>query len=567
MAGTQTAYGIYLAAARNGSYDLYNNFVSMQFSGTGASANLYAIYCEMGANGTSNTANIYGNTVANCTYPTVTTANTRLLYATTPGVYVNVYNNNVTGNTVGSPTVTATGQIMYLYINKTSTTPGTSSIHDNLVDGNSHIQSAPGSSTIYYCAALGNGTNLDMYNNTITNNVAGTSGATYGLYVYFENGPKNVYNNLVSGITQAGGSTYGLYQTSSSSNIAASRFYQNTVRDIEGTLATTFLNGIYHTSGSNAPHYYYNNMVSDLRATAASRTSAPYNSVNGFYISGGNTTYVYNNTVYISAASTGANFGTSSIFINTSARTDVRNNIFVNTSVPNGPGKTNGLYFSSTNITNYLNTSNYNNIYSGTPGPNNVLYNDGANTEVDLPGLRARLTPREIQSVSENSPFINIATKPYNLHLRTDIATQCEAGGTVIGNPVPVISDFDGNPRYPNTGYPVNGSFSPNAPDIGADEFGGLPNDLTPPTIVYTPLSDTNVVVTRTLTAAITDGSGVPTSGTGLPVLYWRINTGAYQAVQAAYIPAIPIPSALGQGPLSAISFLITSLPRTMPRR
>jgi trimeric autotransporter adhesin len=561
MGGTQAAYGIYLAAARNGSYDLYSNYVSFQFSGTGSSAYLYAIYCEMGTSGTSNTANIYNNTVTNCTYPTVTSANTRFMYITSPGVNVNVYNNSITNNTVGASNVTATGQIMYLYVNKTSTTAGLLSMHDNLVDGNTHIQSAPGSSTIYYIAGLGSGLNMDYYNNTVTNNIAGTSGSTYGIYLYFENGTKNVYNNLVSNITGASGSTYGLYNTSSSSNTGISKVYQNTIRDIEGNLAATFLCGIYNTSGTNSPIYYYNNFISDLRAPLATRANAPYNSVNSFYISGGNTVYIYNNSSYINASSSGVNFGTSSIFMSTSAKVDVRNNILVNSSVPAGMGKTNGLYFSSPSLTNYQNTSNFNNIYSGVPGPNNVLYYDGTNTEQALAGLKARLAPRDVQTVTEMPPFMNVSTRPFNLHLNTATPTQCEAGGSIIGAPVPITIDFDGNPRYPNSGYPVDGSFSPGAPDIGADEFGGLPIDLTPPAISYVPLTDTNVAVIRTLNAIIIDGSGVPVSGSGLPVLYWRINMGPYQAAQGVYISGNTYSFTFGNGTTSGdlVSYYIAA--------
>lgn len=50
------------------------------------------------------------------------------------------------------------------------------------------------------------------------------------------------------------------------------------------------------------------------------------------------------------------------------------------------------------------------------------------------------------------------------------------------------------------------------------------PYDLTPPVITYTPLPDICTTGNRTLTATITDPDGVPTSGTGLPVLYYRIN-------------------------------------------
>ncbi len=58
--------------------------------------------------------------------------------------------------------------------------------------------------------------------------------------------------------------------------------------------------------------------------------------------------------------------------------------------------------------------------------------------------------------------------------------------------------------------------------------------DLTPPNIVYSPLGNTNSTGARTLTATITDATGVPTAGIGLPVLYWRINAGAYTPATAS---------------------------------
>ncbi len=54
--------------------------------------------------------------------------------------------------------------------------------------------------------------------------------------------------------------------------------------------------------------------------------------------------------------------------------------------------------------------------------------------------------------------------------------------------------------------------------------------DLVPPTISYATLGNTASTSNRTLTATITDASGVPTAGAGLPVLYWRINAGSYSA-------------------------------------
>jgi hypothetical protein len=60
------------------------------------------------------------------------------------------------------------------------------------------------------------------------------------------------------------------------------------------------------------------------------------------------------------------------------------------------------------------------------------------------------------------------------------------------------------------------------------------PLDAIAPVITYTPLSSTcSVGSNRILSATITDVDGVPTSGAGLPVLYWKINSGPYTAVTA----------------------------------
>ncbi len=55
--------------------------------------------------------------------------------------------------------------------------------------------------------------------------------------------------------------------------------------------------------------------------------------------------------------------------------------------------------------------------------------------------------------------------------------------------------------------------------------------DSNPPSIVYSPFTNTNSTAARTLIVNITDPDGVPTTGTGLPVLYWKINNGAYSPV------------------------------------
>jgi len=54
-----------------------------------------------------------------------------------------------------------------------------------------------------------------------------------------------------------------------------------------------------------------------------------------------------------------------------------------------------------------------------------------------------------------------------------------------------------------------------------------------PPTIAYTPLMNTSSTAPRTLTTTITSPAGIPPSGIGLPMLYWRIDAGSWTGVQA----------------------------------
>ncbi|MHC1776591.1 MAG: hypothetical protein AB9834_14400 [Lentimicrobium sp.] len=89
---------------------------------------------------------------------------------------------------------------------------------------------------------------------------------------------------------------------------------------------------------------------------------------------------------------------------------------------------------------------------------------------------QSRVSPRDSRSFSENAPFINSFYSPYNLHLQNDTYTLCESGGTAIPS---VTTDRDGDFRYPNTGFPVHPVFPATAPDVGADEFAGIPGART----------------------------------------------------------------------------------------
>jgi len=529
MAGNSlAAQAISLFNGKNSNFDIYNNSISIQYSGPGTST-FNGIVTDMGSAGTTNTVNVYNNSITGCTFPTFTTGTVRFMNLNNLGVTANIYGNTISNNDVGDGSLSSSGAIMYLVCIKGSAVPGVMNIYNNIVSENQRRTNLFGTFPGTYIWASGSGSQLNLYGNSVTNNIARNGSSTQVISSSFTQGSVKIYDNLVSNITELNGtSNYGISLSTTSGNVRH-EIYRNTVRNMEGTLSNSKISGIYiSATGSGSYTYLYNNRISDLRAPVATGTSGDI--VAGINNSGANYLGVYNNSVYLNASTSGVNFHSSAFYSITSSSSllDVRNNIFVNTSTPAGTGITAALRLTSVSWSTYLSSlSNNNLLYAGTPGSSNVLFFDGTNKDQSLLDFKTRMYPRESQSVTEMPPFVSINSQSTDLHLQA-VATQCESGGSVISGAYPVTTDCDNQPRYPNSGYPV-GSGTPYAPDMGADEFGGIPNDLTVPVITYTPLAPTDATTDRTLAVTITDGSGVPVTGSGLPKLYWK-TSGAYTA-------------------------------------
>jgi hypothetical protein len=550
LAGTAVPYGIFLNTALNGSFDLYNNYVSMQYSGDQYS-DFYAIYGEMGGSGTSNIVNIYNNTVTGCTYPTAQNGWIYYFKFINLGVTTNIYGNVVSNNTLGSTSLAAIGRIDYMWFNKSNDTQGPMEVYNNSVTGNTRFSNFVVGQPMAYLAVGGNGTTLDCYDNLIDNNITNSDHAIQGLYILYNDSEyKKVHHNTITNITEIRGSATGLYNYHGTLGY----FYNNKIQNLKGKSSSpnASIFGIYQTEYGKEM-YFFNNTVTDLENPGAEvNLGTDWNKLSGIYIENSvNIRGFYYNTVYLNAPITGnqTNYGSSALCGMTLYGVDLRNNILINTSASKGPeGKTVVIrerqpYPGGTNY-----TSNYNNLYAGTPGPKNLIFYDGVSAMQTLNDYKTLQFPQEIQSVTELSPFVNTTTQPWDVHLQTNVPNQCEAGGTLVNVPFPIITDFDGNPRYPNPGYPINPSFSPKAPDIGAFEFGGLYNDITPPAIIYTPLLNTYQNSERILLADLTDGTGFPTIGTGKPCLYWKINNGAYQLSQGQYVGGATFSFTFGDG-------------------
>jgi hypothetical protein len=522
---------------------------------------VYGIYARDLSEGTTNLTNFHHNTVSGVTLVPPALAFYPMQFGV--GAKFNIYDNTVTNSTVGSATVTSsTGYFGFSVFRQPLTSYSTEmNVYNNVFSGNNILSLTPHTANYqllnlldYNTAGNPAGPAMNVYNNTIENNSINSSGAIDCIHAWNNSSMKihdNIIRNNVSwgqtnGIRLAGQKLDVVYE------IYNNKVYGLTSNGTNASAQATGVNDQFQSSGKGIA-YFYNNFISDLKAPLSISPDA----VVGFHFATTNSTgytnanYLYNNTVYLNAPATSGgpngSSGVSSTFYKT---LEMKNNIIVNTSAHTGSGKTVALkYLGTLNTSNYTSQSNNNLFYAGTPGPDNLIFADDANSDQTLTGFKTRVFPRDNLSVTELPPFANITTTPYDLHLQTTVLTQCESGGITVTTPVNINKDIDNNNRYPNSGYPANPSFPATAPDIGADEFGGIGVDVSPPGISFTPLQNTSLLTARTLTTSITDQTGVPTSGIGLPRLYWKINAGgSWNASTATWVSGTTYTFTLGSG-------------------
>ncbi|MFM8177807.1 MAG: hypothetical protein ACKOAG_01335, partial [Candidatus Kapaibacterium sp.] len=189
----------------------------------------------------------------------------------------------------------------------------------------------------------------------------------------------------------------------------------------------------------------------------------------------------------------------------------VFNNIFVNARSADFTA-TGKHYAGAYDVSNFLVANS--NLYGATGTNGVLLVNPVSALEYTTLDSWRSLTGLEAQSGTGAPNFRNATGGAATVDLRVQGTTAAEGAGTAISW---ITTDAEGD---------VRSSLTPT--DIGADAgnytYG---NDQQPPLVVYTPLPNALNTSARTLTASITDRSGVPTSGSGLPVLYWRINSAA----------------------------------------
>lgn len=505
---TGNFYGISVTATVVTALNITNDTISGVAMNSVTSKVFRGIYVSTAVATCAHTIN--NNIFQNITYTGGTpTGEFSLIYALGTAASYTINNNTL----LGSLTIPSTGA-MYLIYNSQST-PNVTSSGNNLSGSGINRTGASGTFYAYYnfgspgsgtaiisnniCSNVTlNGTSafdgfeyrtsinqvIRVINNTVTNIFGGT-GTKYGIYQGYGAVGSQVSNNTIYGLS-GGGIVYGIFlgsvaptalecaQNSVDSLVGTStsvaygiysslgtlnNIHRNKINNIINTNAAGFAYGLHINGGVTAN--IYNNLIGNINTPAASGA----NMAIGINIAGATTVNAYNNTVMLNATSTGTNFGSSAISVSTTPNVTLQNNIFVNTSTPNGTGLAVAYRRSSTTITTYNNASNNNLYYAGTPGTNNVIFYDGTNSDLTLTAFQTRLgVNRDSISVTENVAFISSTASSSNyLKPATNTATLVEAGANFASL---FNVDFAGNPRPGNPAYAGLSGL----PDIGAIE-------------------------------------------------------------------------------------------------
>ncbi|AWG20476.1 hypothetical protein FFWV33_02490 [Flavobacterium faecale] len=550
--GTITFLSNSVVMPANGVQNIDNNSIVTGFVRNAAATSGALTLFTSGAT-TNNTGVVVTNNNNNFSNITVSGASTILGWvnndAGTGNVDKTIYNNKFENWTAGSGGVTALNVNIVSEMNK--------------VYANS-IQNISSSQIIYGITSAGND---KIYLNTINNLNSTSGGATSivsGINVTAGTA-KSIYQNTISnligntlttgsvrGILVSGGTTVNLYEnkifslsanantTGTISGIwvtggSAVNIDRNKIYDISSSSAAVTSGIVYgiQVSGTTASLMtnVTNNIVGDLKVSAASGTDLIRGL--GFITTGASSmTNAYYNTVYLNAAaSSGTNFGSTGIYHTanataTTAALNLRNNIIINVSTPKGSGTTVAFRRSagtSSTLNNYATTSKNNLFYAGTPGTTNLIYSDGTSTAQTFAQYKSgiftagTIAPRDQVSVSENLNFISTVGSNANfLKVNTTIPTQIESGAVNIAD---YEVDYLGVVRQGNPGY---AGASTSAPDMGAYENNYVAIDASPPSITYTALTNNSCLSNKTISATITDATGVNVTAGTRPRIYFK---------------------------------------------
>jgi len=516
--------GIYASSANT--VNIQNNTVGA-LDAMGTASNSGSITGINTTGGTTGVINVSNNTIGNSVNPnlrmgTLTTggnlSNTGTTFgiATGAGVFRGILNSSTGAVTIGP------NNIRNASLNSSSTSAAFRGIE--------HTSSAGG----VYVISNNTITNLTTTSTNVNLSPFGTNMLTgVGILINGNTAGTSVIQNTISLLSLSNSTTngtniagIGIAQgnlTSVSRNVIydLSNASTSTSITLPGTVSGIFIRSGNSISGISTSQSYFNNMIT-LGNTQTSNTCFVGIWGNHAQTTDPSVVNVYYNSVYITGTVTSGaqpSFGYLRGDLSSTARTvpvDIRNNIFNN----DRTGGTGSHYAISNNYGATasaagwgINTSNFNILNSASASTVGFWNGDKTLTAWQTASASDALSLTAIPVT-----FLSYATG--DLHLNMGLTpTQLESGGIVISA---VTTDIDGQTR-PGPAGSVNGGAW--APDFGADEFDGVPLDLTKPYITYNLLLNSSCYTTRDLSAVIYDGLGLNTSPGLKPRVYYRKTT------------------------------------------
>ncbi|MEO8196261.1 MAG: DUF11 domain-containing protein [Thermoanaerobaculia bacterium] len=466
--------------------------------------------------------NLAGNTIGSATSAgaiSVTSSNSSPMEVY--GIYFfpnfapNISNNTVAGITSGN---SGSGSLAVYGIRASTTTSVVNTLQNNVVGtaaGPISNSSTSASSRIVglYSQTGGaavSGNTISHLSMNAANVGTGISAGVIGIFVSATSGSgNNVGPNTISHLANSHANAAvwvtGLeYNGSTTGTQFVQRNFIHALSTASTSSAAT-ISGIHLQAGTTTVQ---NNMIAlggDLTADSPQ--------INGIHetITGSGVVNFFHNSVYVGGAGVAGGAGNSfalqsALVTNTRS---FRDNIFFNARSNLAAGTATGKHYAIRVGGTAANPA-------GLTSNNNVLLANGSGGVTGLFNAvdRATLahwqaaTGQDAASFADNPQFLAPAAATPDLHIAPAVGTPIEGSGFLIGT---VTDDFDGQGRAGLT--PV---------DIGADAGNFLAGESTPPTIAFTPLVHTSSTASRTLATTITDSSGVPTAGAGLPRIYYR---------------------------------------------
>ncbi|OFY87112.1 MAG: hypothetical protein A3F72_16530 [Bacteroidetes bacterium RIFCSPLOWO2_12_FULL_35_15] len=449
-------------------------------------------------------ANFIGSTTVNDVINITSTASLGALvgiYSTSAGI-INISNNKIGGfsasgttavmgntirgiNTVGSGSYTISGNEI-----------GSLTIADNIRAG--VMGTTTGSTDVSGIENAASGTHTISGNliNNLSSFGTGTGGQIRGIST--TSGISSISNNTLSYLTTAAGatgttSTASVIGISKSGTAADQSVSDNTILNLSNTsvAAAVTINGIYYTGASTGTNLITKNTIQNLSAVTTG-----LGLINGIYVGGGSSAFT-NNMIAIGLDVSGASVSLGNLsFSGIRLATTVANNFYFNSiqvtgsNVTTGTASSQGFIRTSTGITEiknniFVNTRsnstgsgkhyaiNLNLTTTVTAGNNDYYFPNGlmgvvATTDYPLLGNWKIGTGLDLSSIKVDPMFISSS----DLHINNSTASSLESGGVLIAG---TSTDFDADSRPGPIGS-INGGGT--KPDIGADEFDGIPINL-----------------------------------------------------------------------------------------